>query len=305
MVISVLAYLWKLPLCALAFYGGTMLGGMAAAMLGLPAPEMPAGADQMILGQSMILVSLILAACLAVFSLNLSGGFVARWLTLAFLVWIVYGVNNVLEGAIFTSMSAASLFTIVLYVFASLLCGAVAAWIFPPKNRGDDFASKTKEFFARHKATSWAWRFLAALFAFPLVYLAFGRLIAPIVMGYYEQGLFGLKLPSWDQILPVLFLRSLLFLIACLPVLITWQTSQRSLFYTLGLTLFMLVGGLSMLQAYWLPAVLRITHTLEILAGELVYTWILVNLLAKTKSIYAGRFSLSARVTKASRQEAS
>ncbi len=62
----ILTFLWKLPLCAIAFYGGTMLGGMVAAGIGLPAPEMPAGADQMVLGQIMLLTSLILAGALAV-----------------------------------------------------------------------------------------------------------------------------------------------------------------------------------------------------------------------------------------------
>ena len=132
---NILTFLWKLLICALAFYGGTMLGGMVAVRIGLPTPEMPPGADQMVLGQYMLLISLILAACLAVLSRNLSGKFVARWLTLAFLVWIAYGVNNILEGAIFTSMSAASLFTVVLYVFASLLCGAAWPGSFHPKSR--------------------------------------------------------------------------------------------------------------------------------------------------------------------------
>lgn len=195
-----LTNLWKLSLCAFSFYGGTMLGGMTASMLGLPAPEMPAGADQMALGQVMLLISLILARTLALLSRNLSGGFVGRWLTISLMVWIAYGVNNVLEGAIFTTMSAASLFTVGLYVIASLSCGAAVAWLFPPENRGDDFFISAKNFFARHTPASWTWRFLAALLAFPLVYLAFGRLIAPIVMPYYEQGLFGLSLPGWNQI---------------------------------------------------------------------------------------------------------
>lgn len=273
-----LTFLWKLSLCALSFYGGIMLGGMAASMLGLPAPDMPAGADQMVLGQVMLVISLILAGALAILSRNLSGGFVWRWLTISLLVWIAHGVNNVLEGAIFTTMSAASLFTIVLYLIASLSCGAAAAWLFPPRSKGDDFFISAKNFYARHTPISWIWRFLAAWLAFPLVYLSFGRLIAPLVMEFYQQGLFGLTLPTWSQILPVLLLRSLLFLLACLPVLILFQASPRRIFWILGLTLFLLVGGLNMLQAYWIPVELRLIHSLEILAGELVYAGILVLL---------------------------
>lgn len=277
---NTLSALWKIPLCALAFYGGTMIGGMAASGMGLPPPEMPPGADQMIVGQIMLVVSLILAGCLAILARNISGGFVSRWLTLSLLVWIAYGVNNILEGAIFTSMSAASLFTIVLFFLASFLCGAAVAWLFPPQDKGADFSSAARDYFAGRSAGSWVWRIAAAFLAFPLIYLAFGRLIAPLVIDYYEQGQFGLSLPGWDQILPILFIRSLLFLIACLPLMITWQGSKRKLFLTLGLALFLLVGGLSMLQAYWMPATLRIIHSLEILAGELLYSAVLVALLA-------------------------
>lgn len=278
MLKNMFSYLWKIPLCAIAFYGGTMIGGMVASGLGLPAPEMPVGADQMVLGQMMILISLILAGCLAILSRNIAGGFVSRWLTLSFLVWIAYGVNNVLEGAIFTSMSAASLFTIVLYVFASFLCGAAVAWLFPPQNKEPKFFANTKRFFTEHTPQAWLWRFLAAFLAFPLIYLSFGRLIAPLVIDFYEQGLFGLSLPGWNQILPILFIRSFLFLLVCLPILITWHSSNRRLFLTLGISLFLLVGGLSMLQAYWMPTQLRIIHGLEILADELVYSAVLVVL---------------------------
>ena len=278
-----LAYVWKLPLCAAAFFGGTVLGGMAATLMGLPAPEIPAGADQAILGQYLLLTSLILAVGLAALARNLSGRFINRWLTLSFLVWIAYGVNNILEGAVFTSMSAASLFTVVLYLVASLFCGAVVAWLFPSQDRSARFSDLVTLFFTRYSGAEWSWRLLATWLAFPVIYLTFGRLIAPLVMDYYEQGLFGLSLPGWGQILPLVAVRSLLFLLACLPVLILWQGSSRRLFWVLGLNLFLLVGGLNMLQAYWMPTNLRIIHSLEILADELVYTGILVLLFTRSK----------------------
>lgn len=275
-------YLWKIPLCALAFYVGTILGGSVASLLGLPAPAMPVGADQVILGKYMLLTSLILAGGLAILSRNISGRFVTRWLTLSFLVWIVYGVNNILEGALFTTMSAASQFTVVLYFVASLLCGAVVAWLFPPQNRSARFTDLVKLLFGRYQKKAWVWRLLAAWLAFPLIYLAFGRLIAPLVIDYYAQGLFGLSLPGWHQILPLVAVRSLLFLIASLPVVILWESTPRRMFWVLGLNLFLLVGGLNMLQAYWMPTNLRIIHSLEILADELIYTGALILLLVRS-----------------------
>jgi len=279
--LSWLHYVWKLPLCGLLFFFGSIPGSTLASWMGLPMPEIPLGADPAILARYFLLASLILAAGLSAVSRGLSVGLLSRWLILSFFTWIAYGVNNYLEAAIFTNMAAASLYTVVLYLPASLLCGAAVAWLFPPGIEGPGFFAQARAVFATQTLNSWSWRLLAAFLAFPLVYFFFGRLIAPIVLPYYLQGTDQLNLPGWDQILPVLAVRSLLFLLICLPIVITWNRSTLRLFLTLGLTLFLLVGGLSMLYAYWLAPVLRVTHTLEIFAGEMVYTGALIILLSK------------------------
>ena len=56
-----------------------------------------------------------------------------------------------------------------------------------------------------------------------------------------------------ERLLPVQFLRSLLFMLACLPVFIAWQGSARSLLLSLGAALFILVGFVYLLIGYWLP----------------------------------------------------
>jgi hypothetical protein len=82
----VLAYLWKLPLGALAFFVGITLGGMAAMLLGLPNPGLPEGADQATLSLCFLLASLTLALALAFVARGLAGGFFTRRLILAFLI---------------------------------------------------------------------------------------------------------------------------------------------------------------------------------------------------------------------------
>jgi hypothetical protein len=279
--LSWLHTVWKLAVCGLLFFFGSIPGSMLAAWIGLPAQEIPLGADQAILVRYSLLASLILAAGLSAVSRGLSVRFIARWLILSLFTWIAYGVNNYFEAAIFTTMAAASLNAVVLYLPASFLCSAAVAWLFPPAMEGPGFFAQARAFFATQTLNSWSWRLLAACLAFPLVYFFFGRLIAPIVLPYYLQGTNQLTLPGWDQILPVLALRSLLFLLICLPILITWKRSTLGLFLTLGLTLFLLVGGLNMLYAYWLAPVLRVAHTLEIFADEMVYTGALIILLSR------------------------
>lgn len=286
---SLLHYLWKLPLCGLIFFFGFIPGGQLASWMGFSTPDLPAGTDQTTIAQFTLLGSLILALGLSALARGLSGGFLSRWLILFFFTWIAYGVNTYFEAAIFSTLSAATLYTVVLYLPSSLLCSAAVVWLFPPDVPRVSFFTQAKIFFADRTPGSWAWRLLAAFLAFPLAYYFFGRLISPIVLPYYEQRTNELALPGWDQILPVLAIRSLLFLLVCLPILIAWNLSNDRLFLTLGLALFILVGGIAMLSAYWLPSVLRITHGLEIFADEMVYTGALILLLGKHATQPEGR----------------
>jgi len=162
-----LAHLWKLPLCALVFFVGMSLGSMAAVLLGLPNPGLPAGTDQATLSLYFLLASLILALALSFVARGLSGGFFTRWLILSSLLWVVYAANAYIEAAIYTSFAAASLFTVVTFLVASLLCGAVLALCFPPKRTGSSFLARTRAFFAERAAWDWAWRLLVMLATFP------------------------------------------------------------------------------------------------------------------------------------------
>jgi len=277
----VLSYLWKVPVCGLAFVLGSIIGSMVATAIGLQSPTIPEGTEAGTLLLLQVLVSPILALALSFVSRGIQGRFVTRWLILSFLIWVAYGVNTLLEAAIFTTLEAASLFTAVMWLFGSFTCGALVASLFPPKPKPEGFAANLKAFFAHRDVREWAWRLPVASVAFMPIYLFFGRLVVPFTYEYYRQGLLELATPGWGQILPVLFVRSVLFLVVSLPIIITWQESRRCLFLSLGFAMFVLVGGLGLMLAYWLPLSLRLIHGLEILADSLVYAWVLVVLLAK------------------------
>lgn len=277
-------YFWKIPLCGIAYFIGFMVGSPLASALGLTAPALPAGADATTLMQLTLIGSLILALVMAWLSRNLGGGFLVRWFCLFVLAWIAYVLNTYFEAAIFSTMAAASAYTLVIYTPAFLLQTALVAGLFPPDVHSESFVVRAKSFFAGQNIWILGLRLVAAYLAFPAAYLLFGTLIAPIVMPYYQQGVAELSLPGWDQILPVLALRSLFFVLACLPVLIAWQGSRLRLFVVLGLALFAFVGGVAMLQAHWFPPIIRTIHSLEIFADEMVYAGALVLLLTKSKT---------------------
>lgn len=271
----------KIILGGIAFYIGIILGSMLATLLGIGMPPMPPGVNQSTLMVYTLLGSFILAGMLGFVSLRLSGNFLTRWLILAFLTWIVYGVNTYLEAAIFTTMTGPAI--VIMYLVSSGLCAAVMAALFRPKEQDEGFLVRMKSFFAGRSVAEWGWRFLLAFLAFPVAYIVFGLMVQPFTYEFYVQQQMGLTAPGWDQILPVLMLRSFLFLLVVLPVLIAWKPSRRSLFITLGIVLFLLVGGLPMLSAIWYTPVVRIAHTLEILSDSFVHAGALVYLLVKNK----------------------
>ncbi|HUS70020.1 MAG TPA: hypothetical protein VM075_04495 [Anaerolineae bacterium] len=278
---TVLSYLWKVPVCGLAFMAGTMLGSILAGWMGMQMPSIPQGTDPQTLILFQLLASPLLTLALAFLSRGLQGRFVERWLILSFLSWIAYGVNTLLEAAIFTTMGSATPFTAVTMLGGSLACAALVAALFRPEDGGQGLSANARAFFARRPAAQWAWRLLLAAVAFVPIYLFFGRLVVPFTYEYYRQELVGLTAPGWDQILPVLFVRSALFLAACLPVLLAWSKSRRSLALSLGFALFVLVGGMGLIGGYWMPVSIRLFHGLEILADSMVHAWVLVLLLVK------------------------
>jgi hypothetical protein len=277
----ILAYLWKVLVSAPVFLLGTIVGSMVAGFVGLQTPPLPEGTNAQTLLLLELLATPFLSLSLAFLSRGMQARFIARWLILSALAWVAYGVNTVLEAAIFTTYGAASPFTVVIVLFGSLANAAVVAALFAPDERARGFASDLKAFFSARSGAQWAWRLALAAVIFMPIYLFFGRLVVPLTYEYYQQQLAGLTAPGWGQILPVLFARSLLFLVVSLPVIATWGRSRRNLMLSLGFAMFVLVGGIGLLEGYWLPLSVRIIHGVEILADSLIYAWFLVILLAR------------------------
>ena len=275
---ATVGYLWRLPVCTLAYVGGITAGGALIAALGMPLPKLPEQANEQTTGLCLILGSLVLTLGLAPLARRIHATFVVRWLALAGLCYVCLGVNAPLEAAIFTNMGGMATIPVI-FLFPCLLFAVALALLFKPADRGDLFLAHAKRFFAERPAREWAWRSAAAVGAFPLIYWTFGSMIAPAVRPYYEQGQFGLALPSAAAIILVQLLRSTLFFAATLPILIAGSGPRRSLVLALGLAFYVLVGLFGMIHSYWLAPILLVLHNVEIFADSMVYALALVLLL--------------------------
>jgi hypothetical protein len=202
------------------------------------------------------------------------------------MMWVAYAVNNVIEGAIYSSFAVTSSLQAMLYTGLSLLLptlgqAAVVAAL---------FASSSSEPRVRARLSAlppsgWAWRLAIALLAFPVIYLALGMLVEPLVRGYYVQGQFELALPSLGVIVAVQFLRSALFCLVSLPIILLWNKERTRLILALGFALFVFVGGFSMATTYWFAWQLRVVHSIEILFDEMLYALALALLFVPPETL--------------------
>jgi len=280
---SSLLFLGKLLLSSIAFILGAVIGGMIVTLLGLQPPSLPDGVDSGRAFLILMLESPLLVLPLIVIGRELDGGILSRAAALSLFTWSVYTLNTAIESLAFTSTSAeGALFTTLSFLPAAMFCGTSVAWLFRPVEEGISTpVLAAKEYFRSRKASAWGWRLMLAAVVFVPIYLAFGSLVVPFTGAYFRQQMYGLTMPSQTEVLMVLTIRSVLFLLACLPIIVMWRRSMLSLFLNLGFGLFVLVGLLYMLGADYMPLAVRIPHTIEILADSFAHAGLLVVLLAK------------------------
>lgn len=225
-------------------------------------------------------VCLLLGLALVPLARRTGGSRLLRGLALAFLIFICMGVTSVMESRIFLTIFAhgGALSATFIVVLPALLCGLVLSYFLALEQPEISVAQKCRAFFAAHSPISWIARFVLAILAFGVVYFLFGMMVAPFVVPFYRAGALGLTLPPSSVILPVLFIRSALFLLACLPFLILWTGSRASLILSLGLAHWFLSGLFGMLLVFYWPTVMRVGHGLEIGADSFTYAAVLVFL---------------------------
>jgi hypothetical protein len=269
-------------LCGLVYAIGCVLTGLLAGMFHVTLPNLtPAGVSQGQALQHFLFASALMGLCLTPLACGIAGKRIPRWLTLSFLPFICLGLNATIEILIFTTMitrrAAPSLVASI--ALPAFLFGAALAFVGAPEPNAPSFFQRAREFFATRSLSAWAGRIVLAILAFPVVYFIFGAMVAPLVVPAYRAGIAGLVLPPLSVIMPVQIVRSIFFLLASLPFLILWKGKRGSLILSLGLAHFFLVGLFGLMQASFLPAVLRIAHSLEIAADSFAYAAALTFLL--------------------------
>jgi hypothetical protein len=275
-------YVWRVPLCAFAYIAGTMAGGAFVSAIGMKLPPVPEQANEQTMSLCLLIGSFVLAIGIGQLDRRIRAGYWVRCLILVMLTYVCIGLNTPIEAAIFTNISGMRTM-VVFSLLPCLLFGFVTALLFKPSGKAEPFGRQVSRFFSGRSAKQWAWRFVAAICAFPVIYWIFGMMVTPWVLEYYKQEQVGLTLPGTSVIILVQLLRSSLFFLAALPIIIVWTGSRRQLAVRLGFAFFVLVGLFSMIQTYWLGSVLLVLHNVEILVDSVVYAGVLSLLFIRKK----------------------
>lgn len=286
---------WRIVVAGVAFAAALVAARLAFAQVGWSPPRMPAQAPETVAGWYLLSGSLVLAGGLVLPALGVGGRPGIRGAVLAVFVCLGFGVSTTIEAAVYSTVEGMGR-TIGLLLLPSVVLAAVAAGLFRPgspvgtspgKGRGRPPLEGIRD--------RRGLRLAAAVAAFPAIYFAFGILVAPLVSGYYREGVAGLVLPEPGTILTTELLRSALHLLAALPVIHFWGGSRRDLALALGSGFFVFVASWDFVLAYRVPLVLVVVHGLEVLAGSLVYGWALTALLVREGELDPGRPALDVR----------
>ncbi len=289
---NTLSHIWKLTICGIAYFIGMAISGALLPMIGLQAPEAPAGTDANTIALWFFLGSILIALTLSFVSRRLRANWLVRTVILAELVWVLGTVGMVIESFFFMTTGAVSSilsasFTMLNFLLPSLFLSATVAALFRPDPQLGSCLQCLQNFFSARRFLDWLWRITIVLMAYPLTYFVFGLIVQPYIKDFYTAGQFELTIPTWGQMIPLQLGRSLLFLIVCLPVVVWWGGSRRRLCLALGFSIFLLTAFMAVITSYWFPWQMRLFHGLELLADALVYAGVLTWLFAPGEDIQA------------------
>ncbi|MFZ5927258.1 MAG: hypothetical protein ACOYX1_07390 [Acidobacteriota bacterium] len=264
------AFAARMVLCGLVFVAAMSLSGALVTALGLKMMAMPDGVNQQAVALASLLASPLLALALAPLAVRLPGAWVARTGWLALFLYVTFGLNTMIEARIFSSMVGPGTLAgmCVFYVLPCLTLALAVAAAFPARE-------PHPALLPHRPAAAWAGRLAFAWLAFPVAYLFFGTLISPLVIEQYRQGVAGLVLLPIGVIVSTQLGRSLLYLASALPLVILWSGSWRTLAVRFGWAYWVLTGLYGLITAFWMPANLRLIHSLEIGADSFAYAFLL------------------------------
>lgn len=268
--------LLKLLVCLFVAILSLVLGGMIVQAIGAHAAALPSTTSPTARTLAAFLGYGVLAVGLAPLARGLAGSALVRAVVVICFLVIALGVNTIIEAFFFTTMLDKGITTsVVMSLVPSILIGCAVAFSFGGEGQRTGIRPLGFSGILGRGVLAWL--------GWPVIYLAFGMCVAPIVTPYYHSLSF-LRIPTMGTLVEVQLVRSVFFMASSLPLIALWSGSRRSLWLTLSLAHFVAVGGYGLIAGTFLPTVLRVSHGIEIACDSFVYAGLLVLLFSASKA---------------------
>jgi len=207
----------------------------------------------------------------------------SRW-SLIILIWlellVVEFINNYIEGYFFTTRygnPAVLVQSVASALISSVITGTAAALLLGYGISG--ITASLKKHLSTRTGRSWILRIVVGSVAYFPIYFFFGMLIAPFVLPYYSNPLYGLRIPSFAVMIPVELFRGFVYTLVLLPLMATVVGGRITKFIALAAVLY-IPGFIAVLGNTAIPAQIIPFHGVEILADSIVYGLVLSRILS-------------------------
>ena len=172
-----------------------MIGGMTMNILGLPLPSLGRQPRPFLSLVSSLIAGVLMGLTLGPLGTRLNlplSGRACLWLLL---LLVLNGLINMIEAFFFTTIPHAQLASsLAILAFGQFAVALLLTLLFRPQQTGPGLLARLRETLAQRTAASWAWRFGLAALSYLPIYFAFGMIVAPFVLPYYDNPDLGLNL---------------------------------------------------------------------------------------------------------------
>jgi hypothetical protein len=261
-----------------------IIGGMTMNILGVPLPSFGRQSRPF---QSLILTFIagtLTGLTLGPLSSRLNLPVFGRACLWFLLIFVLNGLINMIEAVFFTTIPLTQLASsLTILAFGQIALALLLTLLFRPHQLGPGLLTRLRETLGQRTEASWALRFGLATLSYVPIYYAFGMIVAPFVLPYYNNPDLGLHLvvPGFGIILPLEIGRGLLYALTLFPLIVVLRGGLWSRALWVGLTIAIVGSLVPMLMAPGWPLDLRMAHGLEVTADGfvqgLVLTWLLAT----------------------------
>jgi hypothetical protein len=275
---NILKDIGKILLLSIILASGLVASRILLLKLNVFIPRFPQQADENTAIFYLLIGSMLLASGWYYLLKGIGGSKIERILISSVFILIGFSIGVTIESAIYSDVESYHM-SIILLLLPMILYAIIITIITDTKKLLQPFDKRLMSYFKTWSKKSWLKKILLAIISFPIIYFIFGIIASPFVTNYYSKLVGGLQLPDPGLIIGIQLIRSILFLITTIPLIVNWTSTKTKLIISLSIAHFVMVFAYDIYLAIVMPVELVIIHGVEIAADSFIYSWILIKIL--------------------------